>query len=248
MQFVHRQTHVPTLSLSRSLRAAALVGVTATTIIAAPAASAAEVVVPGKCYVYWPTVGSQGIPFNLTGLAANQNVKVSLVVKNQVVSGLPSLTADTTGAISSGIQTWTSGLRNGPTKSTKASLVVNDLASGAEVGSTSFKVANVGFKVDAARKRAGVKRVWEISGLASVGESQGGGKVYYAYYFQGSKQVGKQRLGKSTDACGYIRVKKPLIPFRKTGTFDVKVQASRTWKGDSLPWIGGTVQSYVTYR
>ncbi len=241
---------MPTLPLSRSFRAAALAsGALATTVgAAAPVASAAEVKVPGKCYVYWPSVGQQPIPFTATGLAPNQNVKVSLLVKNQTVSGLPSLTADTTGALDTGIDSWTSGLREGPTKSTKASIVVNDLATGAEVGSAKFKVANVGFKVDAARKRAGVKRVWEISGLASVGESKGGGKVYYAYYFSGDKQVGKQRLGKSTDACGYIRVKKPLIPFRKTGVFDVKVQASRTWKGDALPWIGGTVTSTVTYR
>ncbi len=250
MQFQHRQTHVPTFSLSRSLRAAALAGAacSATAVVAAPAASAADVSVPGKCYVYWPGQGSQPIPFKISGLAASQSVKVSLNVKNQLVSGVPSLTADTTGAIDSGIGTWTSGLRNGPTKSTKANIVVNDLATGAEVASTNFKVANVGFKVDASTKRAGTKRVWEISGLASVGESAGGGKVYYAYYFKGKKQVGKQRLGKSTDACGYIRVKKVLIPFRKTGTFTVKVQASRTWKGDALPWIGGTVQSYVRYR
>ncbi len=238
---------MPTFSFSATVRATALAGA-ALGAIAVPGASAAEVSVPGKCYVYWPTVGSQGIPVTLSGLAPSQNVKVSLLVKNQLVSGIPSLTADTTGGVVSSINTWTSGLPNGPTRSTQASVVVNDLSTNAELASTSFKVSNVGFKIDGSKKRAGVKRNWEISGLASAGESLGGGKVYYAYYFSGSKQVGKQRLGKAQDACGYLKAKKVLIPFKKNGTFDMKIQASRTWKGDDLPWIGGVVQSYLSYK
>ena len=236
-----------TLPTSRALRATVLAA-GALSAVAVPAASAAEVSVPGKCYVYWPTVGSQPIPITLSGLAPSQNVKVSLLVKNQLVSGIPSLTADTTGGVVSALDTWTSGLKDGPTKSTKANVVVNDVATGGEVASASFKVANVGFKIDGSKKRASVKRNWEISGLASAGESLGGGKVYYAYYFSGSKQVGKQRLGKAQDACGYLKAKKVLIPFKKSGVFDMKIQASRTWKGDALPWIGGTVQSYLTYK
>lgn len=233
------------LLLSRALRTT-LLATASLAVIGAPAATAAEVNVPGKCYVFWPEVGSQPIDFSVAGLAANQQVTVSLSVKNKVVSGVPALTADSTGSLTSAINTWTSGLGTGPTKSTKASVSVTDPASGAVLATKEFKVANVGYKVDGAKKRAGTKRVWEISGLASVGESRGGGKVYYAYYFKGSKQVGKQRLGKSTDACGYIRVKKPLLPFNKRGTFDVKVQASQTWKGNDLPWIGGTVYSYLS--
>lgn len=236
-----------TLPSSRAL-CAALFAAGALTAVAVPAASAAEVSVPGKCYVYWPGEGAQPIPVTLSGLAPSQNVKVSLLVKNQVVSGIPSLTADTTGGVVSSVDSWVSGLSDGPTRSTSASVVVNDVASGGEVASTSFKVANVGFKIDGSKKRASVKRNWEISGLASVGESLGGGKVYYAYYFNGTKQVGKQRLGKAQDACGYLKAKKVLIPFKKSGVFDMKIQASRTWKGDALPWIGGTVQSYLTYK
>lgn len=236
---------MPKLPLARALRATLLTsaGVVA---IGAPAASAAEVTVPGQCYVYWPSVGSQPIDVSVSGLAASQGVRVELKVKDQLVGGIQSLTADGTGALTNRISSWTSGLGTGPTKSTPASVSVVDTASGAVLGTKDFKVANVGYKVDGARKRAGTKRVWEISGLASAGESAGGGKVYYAYYFKGKKQVGKQRLGKATDACGYIRVKKPLLPFNKRGTFDVKVQASKTWKGDALPWIGGTVYSYLS--
>lgn len=236
---------MPTLSLSRALRASLLASA-GLAAVAAPSASAADVAVPGQCYVYWPGEGSQAIPFTVTGLTGGQAVTMSLSVKGKVVSGATGLTADSTGSLTNQVGTWTSGLASGPTKSTKAALSVVDAASGAALGTKEFKVANVGFKVDGSRKRAGTKRVWEISGLASVGESRGGGKVYYAYYFKGSKQVGKQRLGKSTDACGYIRVKKPLLPFNKRGTFTVKVQASQTFKGDDLPWIGGTVYSYLS--
>lgn len=240
---------MPTLPLPRALRATLFTAAGLATIggVAAPAASAADVTVPGQCYVYWPSVGQQAIDFSVGGLGANQAVTVELKVKDKLVGGIPSLTADSTGVITGGkIANWTSGLGTGPTKSTKASVSVTDPATGAVLGTKEFKVANVGYKVDGARKRAGTKRVWEISGLASAGEAQGGGKVYYAYYFKGKKQVGKQRLGKSTDACGYIRVKKPLLPFNKRGTFDVRVQASQTWKGDDLPWIGGTVYSYLS--
>ncbi|MBJ7471143.1 MAG: hypothetical protein JHD16_07565 [Solirubrobacteraceae bacterium] len=227
------------LKLSRTVRATAL---TLGTLgfVGVPAASAAEVVVPGKCYVTVPGTGSQIIPVTVTGLAPSQNVQLSLLVKDRVVSGIPSLTADATGGIISSIDGWTSGLGTGPTRSTKASVVVSDLATGAAVGQTDFKVSNVGFKVDGAFKRGNVKRVWEISGLASLTESQGGGKVYYAHYFKGSKKVGKQRLGKSTDACGYIRVKKPLLPFRKRGSFKVVVQASTVYNPDLFS-VGGTV-------
>lgn len=235
---------MPTLLLPRALRATLLASA-GLAAMGAGSASAADVTVPGQCYVYWPSVGSQPIDFSVAGLAANQGVRVELKVKDQLVGGIPSLTADGTGALTNRIGNWTSGLGTGPTKSTSASVSVIDGA-GTVVGTKEFKVANVGYKVDGARKRAGTKRVWEISGLASAGEAQGGGKVYYAYYFKGKKQVGKQRLGKSTDACGYIRVKKPLLPFNKRGTFDVKVQASQKWKGDDLPWIGGTVYSYLS--
>jgi hypothetical protein len=238
---------MPTLPFFRAI-GATLFSAAALAGAATPAASAADVSVPGKCYVYWPGQGAQAIPVNLSGLAPAQSVKVSLLVKDQLVSGIPSLTADTTGSVVSAISPWTSGLKDGPTRSTKASVVVNDLATGAEVASTGFKVANVGFKIDGRKKRAGTKRDWEISGLASVGESLGGGKVYYAYYFSGTKQVGKQRLGKAQDACGYMKAKKVLIPFKKRGVFNMKIQASRTWKGDNLPWIGGVVESSVTYR
>lgn len=222
---------MPKLPLPRAVRATLLASA-GLVALGAPTASAADVTVPGQCYVYWPGEGSQPIDVTIGGLAASQGVRVELSVKGKLVGGVPGLTADGTGALATRIGSWTSGLASGPTKSTPASVSVVDTASGTVLGTKDFKVANVGYKVDGARKRAG--------------ESAGGGKVYYAYYFKGKKQVGKQRLGKSTDACGYIRVKKPLLPFNKRGTFNVRVQASQTWKGDALPWIGGTVYSYLS--
>lgn len=227
--------------------ARAVLALSAAFAAAVPATAAAGVVtVPGQCYVYWPGQGSQAIDVNLTGFAPGQSVRVSLEVKGKVVSGLPSLTADSTGSIVTKIENWTSGLGSGPTKSTQARVVVSDLTAGTELAAADFKVANVGVDVDTAAKRAGVKRKWVISGLSKLG----GGETYYAYYFKAKskKVIGKQRIGKAQDACGYVSAKKVLIPFKKFGTFDVKIQASASWKGDALPWVGGKVTSYRTYR
>lgn len=201
-------------------------------------ASAASVTVPGQCYVYWPDQGSQEIPISISGLTPGQEVKATLEVKGEAVSGLPSLTADSTGSITTKLSSWTSGLK-GPTQSTKAQLVVTDVATGSELGSSSFKVGNVAIKVDGAKKGLTVKRLWEVSGLSVLSDET----TYWAHYFKNGKEVGKQRLGKATDACGYIRVKKLLVPFHKYGTFQVRVQASQQFDEDAS-WIGGTVQAY----
>jgi hypothetical protein len=233
--------HRPSLSAIR--RTAALLAVGALAAIAPAASSAATVTVPGQCYVYWPGEGSQQIPISVNGLTPGQTVKVTLEVKGQAVSGIPSLTADTTGSIVQTLSSWTSGLGTGPKRSTDARIIVSDLASGAELGTSNFKVSNVAIKVDGAAKSLKIKRVWEVSGLSVLSSEN----TYYAHYYKGKKFLGKQRLGQATDACGYIRVKKLLVPFKKYGTFQVRVQASKKFNPD-LSWIGGTVQAYKVYR
>ncbi len=234
--------HRPTLSLLR--RTAAMLAVGAVAAIApAGSAAAATVTVPGQCYVYWPGEGSQQIPISVNGLTPGQTVKVTLEVRGQAVSGIPSLTADSTGSIVTTLSSWTSGLGTKPTKSTDSRIIVADLATGAELGTSNFKVGNVAIKVDGAAKSLKLKRVWEVSGLSVISPEN----TYYAHYYKGKKFLGKQRLGQATDACGYIRVKKLLVPFKKYGTFEVRVQASKVFN-DELSWIGGTVQAYKVYR
>lgn len=235
---MHRPSHPSARRIAALIAASAIAG------LAAPAAaSAATVTVPGQCYVYWPGEGSQQIPITVSDLTPGQSVKVTLEVQGQPVGGLPSLTADSTGSVVQTLSQWTPALGLKPTRSTEARIVVSDVATGNELGASSFKVANVAINVDGARKSLGIKRVWEVSGLSVLSNEN----TYYAHYYKGKKFVGKQRLGQATDACGYIRVKKLLVPFKKFGTFQVRVQASKTFNPD-LSWIGGTVQAYKVYR
>lgn len=220
-------------------RLAALFAVGLLTAVAPAIASAATVTVPGQCYVYWPSQGSQLIPVSVGGLTAGQTVKLTLEVDGRTVSGVPSLTADSTGSIVTQLSSWESGLGTGPTRSTKARIVINDLSNGSELGASTFKVGNVAVKVDGAAKARGTKRIWEVSGLSVLNLEN----TYWAHYFKKGKEVGKQRLGQATDACGYIRVKKLLVPFRQFGTFEVRVQASERFNKD-LAWISGTVEAY----
>jgi hypothetical protein len=221
----------------RAAGLAAALGAALSGSLSATALAGASISTPGKCYVYWPGQGSQTIPITLEGLTSGQQVKVELRVKGTTVSGLPSLTVGLSGTLDTSLLNWTSGLGDGPTKGAAAELVVTDFILGTELASTPIKVANVGLDIDASRKLYGTKRRWIISGLNQL---SGGGSDYYAFYFKGHKQVGKQKIGHATDACGYLRTKQKLIPFTKTGTYTMKVQASTKYKS-ALPWIGGSV-------
>lgn len=205
--------------------------------VAAPSASAGVAIsTPDRCYVHWPGQGSQGIPVALSGLAPAQQVKVELRVEGVTVSGFPSLTADSTGSIVTKLDSWTSGLTAGPARGKQAQIVASDFILGTQLAAAPIHVGNVGLDIDTSRKRFGTKRRWEISGLSRLG----GIPSYYAFYFKGTKMVGKQPLGRATDACGYLRTKRLLIPFMKVGKYELRVQASKRYR-PSLPWIGGTV-------
>ena len=179
-----------------------------------PAASdAATVSADGACFAYWPSQGSQPIPVTIAGLLPGQSVRLTLEVRGEAVSGLPSLAADAAGAVSTRLSSWTSGLPNGPSHSTPASLVVTDPVTSQELARTAIEVTNVGIRVRGAG-RVSERRTWEISGLRPLG-GRGG---YWAHYFAGGEEVGRQRLGSAHGACGYLRVRRVLVPFSRTGT------------------------------
>ena len=207
------------------------------TIAFAPAGARAAVTVatPDRCYIHWPGEGSQTIPLSLSGLQPGQQVRVELRVRGTTVSGLPLLTADATGAVSTELSNWTSGLGGGPSRGASASLAVLDLAAGTELATTPVQVANAGLEIDSRNKRYATKRRWIVSGLSRLS----GGKNYHASYFRRGKLVGRQMLGKAGE-CGYLRTRALLIPFAKVGKFQLRVQASRVFR-KSQAWMGGTV-------
>jgi hypothetical protein len=199
------------------------------------AQASASVTAPERCYIYWPGKGAQAIPVTVGGLAAGQQVRLELRVRGTTVSGLPSLTADSTGALQTTLTNWTSGLDGGPSRGVGAMLTISDLSSGTAVASTPVQIANAGLDIDTSTKRFGAQTRWVVSGLSRLT----GGPTYYAFYFKDGKQVGHQRLGKA-DACGYLSTKASLIPFPQLGTFQFRVQASTKFR-KSMAWAGGTV-------
>lgn len=217
--------------------ARAALALAALTLLVAPAGAAAapSLTTPDRCYIHWPNQGSQVIPVSLAGLTPGQQVRVELKIKGRTVSGLPSLTVDSTGALITELASWTSGLGDDPTRGVDAQIVVSDFILGTEIASSPIQVANAGLDIDARARRYGTKRRWIVSGLARLG----GGKSYWAYYFKGKRMVGKQRLGRG-DRCGYLRTRKLLIPFVKVGKYSLRVQASTRFDKD-LVWMGGTV-------
>lgn len=227
----------------RIVRLAAVVAATVGVALGAPvpAGAAASVSVPGACYVYWPQQGSQPIPIAVRGLTPGAQVNLELQVGGVTVSGLPALTVDPAGAIDTQLNNWTSGLPDGPTRATSAKVVVSDPLSGSPLAEVPLAVANVGLDVDAAKRTSGTKRRWVVSGLGRLG----GGSTYYAFYFRHGKVVGRQRIGRTTDACGYLRTMMPAVPFKQSGTFVFKVQASSSYHADRA-WIGGTVRQGKT--
>lgn len=209
--------------------------------VAAPAtASAADVSIPGKCYVSYP--GStllesyaESIPVEIDDLPAGQQVRLTLEVKGVQTSSSPLLTAGKRGSLITSLDTWVTGLGDGPTKGTDAKIVVRDYWLGTEFGSATLKVANVAGLMDFELLSAATKRRWWISGLSEVSKRS----AYYAHYFVNGKQTTRQYLGKTQDECGFLRVKRvtyPGPPSQMPDKFELRIQASPTFK-KSEPYI-----------
>lgn len=230
------------LSVIRTTTAVAAVSLAA----AAGTASAATVSVAGKCFASWPSQSvANEIPVSATGLPPGATVRAQVVVDSTPVGSTPQLTVDSTGSLLTSITSWSyGGTSPKAVKSKKASVVISDFVAGTELGAASIKVTKVGISVDTGKKGAGSKRSWKISGLKLLGG--GLSNNYYAHYFTpGGKKVGKQTLGRIKDACGYLSVRKPLAPFFKVGTFDLRVQASKSYLPEGS-WLGGDITLFTS--
>lgn len=213
--------------------------------LALPAgASAATITVPPKCYVDLGGGKTEPIPFSIAGLAPGQTANASLAGPSGVTAApLQFGPADAAGN-STGSLTWTDGFKKlTPTKATAATLTVTDAATGAPIGTAPVTVGNAGLKVGATRfKTVKTKIPWTVSGLAPAA---GGSSTYYVHYIKAKdaaasrfKVVDTMKLGTSKDPCGYLKVKRPLAPFTKSGTYVAVVQTSPKFEEQGLALAG----------
>ena len=198
--------------------------VLAALLVPASARAVTARVVGGDCFGFLPADRSQPIPFRVDGLTGGQQVKVALSVRNVPVSGLPQLTAGGDGVIDATLERWNPVLGTGPTKTVSGSLIVSDLSGVLAIAP--LQLTNVAGWVDATKKRATSKRTWKIAGLSLLG----GDGSYWAHYFRGKRHVGVQRLGKPTNACGYLRTRAVLVPPAVRGGAELYVQASKRYR------------------
>lgn len=247
------------LTLARTATLAALLS-------SAPAvAEAASVSVPNKCYVSIPQTEmvapteegdavtpaaapvltmapslGEPIPVEAEELTPGREVRIHLEVKGVMTSSSQSLTVSRRGTLDGTLDHWTTGMGYGPTKSTEARIVISDFVMGTELASTAIRVANVGWSIDPGLFDYRVKRRWFISGLSQLE----GGNTYWAHYFDlKGKYLAKQMLGTTSDSCGFLRARKRLSPMSKFGKYEFRIQASSTWRGNDLPWVGSTFES-----
>lgn len=219
-------------------RAALLVAVAG---LSAPAvASAADVSIPGKCYVSYPgstllASYAEPIPVEVEDLPASAPIRLTLEVKGVQTASSPLLTSSRRGTLDTTLDTWVTGMGDGPTKGTDARIVVRDYWLGTEYGGASVQVANVAGLMDLDTLSTKTKRRWWVSGLSEISNRSD----YYAHYFVGGKQTARQYLGKTQDRCGFLRVKKVTYPGsddQMPSKFELRIQASPTFK-KSEPYI-----------
>ncbi len=218
-----------------TLARTALIAALALPTFAASAADAASVSVANKCYVAFPGTPdfpavAEPIPAEVEELTPGREVRLTVEVKGVQTASTAMLTADRRGDLTTTIDQWITGMPFGPTKGTDARVVVRDFWLGTELAGATIDVVNLGVHIDDVLIDYRTKRRWIVSGLSLLG----GSKSYYAHFFANSspnsKYLGKMYLGATADRCGFMRAKRPLAPFRKTGNFMARIQASPTWK------------------
>lgn len=210
------------------------------TFVPAAAEAAPALGISDRCPVFWPGGdGEGGRPITVTavGLEPLQAVTVTLTIRDRVVGQIPLAQADGTGALVGRITGWDPKLGSGPGPSAPALLTLRDRFSSEVLDTIPLRLGTVGVRVDTRNRAPGTKREWELSGLSRYG----GTRTYYAHYFKRGHWIGRQRLGLGLGPCGYLRTRKPLLPFARTGTFAVRIQSSRRYRAD-LPYLGGTVR------
>lgn len=216
------------------LAAALLAGVSAS-----GASAAATVKVDGKCFASWTAQKFRNeIPLEIMGLPAGATVRADITAGGKTLGSTSGLTVDSTGNLLTSITNWSyGGVSAKAVKSKRAKISVVDAINGTVLGTANTKVTKVGLTIDKGKKSVSTPRKWTISGLALVGS--GPAKSYHAHYFNadGSKQVGKQKLGKIKDACGYMTTSKRLAPPTKAAELQVRIQAAPSYLTDAS-WTG----------
>lgn len=211
--------------------------------VAAPSSAfAAETLsVKNKCYVAYAGTeefpsAAEPIEVNADGIDPGRHVRFTVEVKGQQTSQTALMTASRDGEVMTTVDSWITGMPDGPTKGTDARVVLRDFWLGTELASAPIDVANIGLHVDDVLFDYRSKREWVVSGLSLLG----GGNAYYAHFYTsfkpGAKYLGKLYLGKTSDRCGFMSARAPLSPIGKKGKYSVKIQASARWN-PKLYWI-----------
>ncbi len=221
------------------LRAAAL-GATFAAIAVPSAADAASVSIKGKCYVSYPGVSfhdafSEPIPVDVDDVKPGTEVRLTLEVKGVITTSSPMLTVGKSGSLTSSLDSWITGIDEGPTRATEARMVVREFWIGTELGSASLQVANVGFFVGGGALSVTKRRHWFVSGLSEISRRN----TYYAHYFVNGRQTASMYLGKTQDRCGFLKATKvsyPGPPTKVPKEFEARIQASPKFLKDE-PYI-----------
>lgn len=212
--------------------------------VAAPSSvSAAEsLTVKNKCYVAYAGTeefpsAAEPIEVSADGIDAGRHVRFTIEVKGQQTAQTALMTASRDGEVMTSVDSWITGMPDGPTKGTDARVVLRDFWLGTELASAPIDVANIGLYVDDVFFDYRSKRRWVVSGLSLLG----GGNTYYAHFFSSlepnAKYLGRLYLGKTTDRCGFMSTKAPLSPIGRKGKYVAKIQASARWN-PKLYWAG----------
>jgi hypothetical protein len=224
-------------------RTAAALALSTAALVAPAAASAAAVNVAPSCYLSTPAQGVAPVPFNASGLTAGETTIATLTVGSDT-AGSVSATADGAGNLTGSITSWSATFGIDPIGDVPATLTVTDAATGGVIGTAPVTLGNAAVSVANGPSNPKIKRNWKVSGLSVLT----GKTTYYAFYLDNAKAkhgkvkvVGKQKLGKATGACGYLKAKKPLSPFKKTGTYAVYIQSEKTFSKTALDLKAGTV-------
>lgn len=235
--------------MSRRTLAAALPAV-AVLGLAVPATSSGSSIRPSKaCYAQVAPGVYQPITGTVTGGIPGASFRV------QGTSGAAS---NSTGTID--------GAGNGPfsipsfnirgTKPSKGKTIPLEVLEGApgtppaRTGTGKAKVTNSAMTISLKRRAPFSRATWTISGLTPV---FGAGTLYASYsrgrYSQGSpapRIFKRVKLGRPTNACGYLRVKKVAPPRRRFETNTVWVHVGKTFSLERS--LAYSITTFRTFR
>lgn len=219
---------------------------------------------------------SEAIPVAVDGLAAGQRITSTLYVSGRRQSSKYAATADAAGSVRSLIQGWrpkksvvkgskpTNVKHKIPMPDFAAEVVVHDAATQQELARTTATIGQSGVAFPATLEFPRMLYtydsdgdffpeffkpvVWLISGVSGPGET------LTAYYLDSKRRViGRQRLGVTEGACGYLRARKRFAP--TTGSpkkiirkyRDLRIQATSKYD-PKAPSIDTSIPYRQTHR